>query len=90
MREVEGGVPGFTPFIRYHTSADSSIQFTVILRGRDYVSQYLIKHEFIKRLHERYRTEGIEIPFPIRTVQMRPSPEPAARRRLHDGAARRS
>jgi small-conductance mechanosensitive channel len=70
MREVEGGVPGFTPFIRYHTFGDSSIQFTVILRGKDYVAQYLIKHEFVKRLHERYRAEGIEIPFPIRTVHL--------------------
>ena len=73
MPEVEGGVPAFTPFIRYYTFADSSIQFTVILRGRDYVSQFLIKHEFIKRLQERYRHEGIEIPFPMRTVQLRAS-----------------
>ena len=71
MREVEGGVPEFVPFTRYHTFGDSSIQFTVILRGRDYVSQYLVKHEFIKRLHERYRHEGIEIPFPMRTVHLR-------------------
>jgi len=71
MRQVEGGVPEFTPFIRYHTFGDSSIQFTVILRGRDYVAQYLIKHEFIKRLHLRYGAEGIEIPFPIRTVHLR-------------------
>ncbi len=71
MRQVEGGVPEFTPFIRYHTFGDSSVQFTVILRGRDYVSQYLIKHEFIKRLHLRYRAEGVEIPFPIRTVHLR-------------------
>lgn len=71
MRDVEGGVPEFVPFTRYHTFGDSSILFTVILRGRDYVSQYLIKHEFIKRLHERYRAEGIEIPFPIRTLHLR-------------------
>ncbi len=70
MRTVEGGVPEFVPFIRYHTFGDSSIQFTVILRGRDYVSRYLILHEFIKRLHDRYRAEGIEIPFPIRTVHL--------------------
>lgn len=70
MREVEGGVPSFAPFVRFHTFGDSSIQFTVILRGRDYVSQYLLKHEFIKRLHQRYRAEGIEIPFPIRTVRL--------------------
>jgi small-conductance mechanosensitive channel len=70
MREVEGGVRGFAPFIRFHTFADSSVQFTVILRGQDYVAQYLIKHEFIKRLHTRYREEGIEIPYPIRTVHL--------------------
>jgi small-conductance mechanosensitive channel len=70
MREVDGGVPGFTPFIRYHTFGDSSIGFTVILRGRDYVAQYLVTHEFIKRLHRRYAVEGIEIPFPIRTVHL--------------------
>lgn len=78
MQEVEGGVPSFTPFIRYHTFGDSSIQFTVILRGRDYVSQYLIKHEFIKRLQDRYRAEGIEIPYPVRTVRLEPSATPVA------------
>jgi small-conductance mechanosensitive channel len=68
LREVAGGVPDFEPFIRYHTFNDFSIQFTVILRGQDFVSQYLIKHEFVKRLHKRYREEGIVIPFPIRTL----------------------
>lgn len=71
MRTVDGGVPSFVPFIRYHTFGDSSIQFTTILRGKDYVAQYLLKHEFIKRLADRYRQEGIEIPFPIRTVYQR-------------------
>jgi small-conductance mechanosensitive channel len=68
MQSVEGSVVTHEPFIRYHTFGDSSINFSVILRGREYTSQYLITHEFIKRLHARYRTEGIEIPFPIRTV----------------------
>ena len=78
MRTVEGGVPGFEPFIRYHTFGDSSIQFTTILRGKDYVAQYLLKHEFVKRLHARYDREGIQIPFPIRTVYLRqPAPPPA-------------
>jgi small-conductance mechanosensitive channel len=71
MREVDGGVASFTPFIRYHTFGDSSINFTVILRGKDYVAQYLVTHEFIKRLHRRYNAEGIEIPFPIRTVHLK-------------------
>jgi small-conductance mechanosensitive channel len=71
MTQVAGGVPEFEPFIRFHTFADSSINFTVILRGREFVDQYLIKHEFIKRLHARFDQEGIVIPFPMRTIAMR-------------------
>jgi small-conductance mechanosensitive channel len=67
---VDGAVRTHEPFIRYHTFGDSSINFSVILRGTEYTSQYLMKHEFIKALHARYKTEGIEIPFPIRTVYM--------------------
>jgi small-conductance mechanosensitive channel len=73
MKEVSGGVPEFEPFIRYHTFGDSSINFSVILRAKEFVDQYLIKHEFVKRLHQRYKEEGIEIPFPIRTVYLKPS-----------------
>jgi small-conductance mechanosensitive channel len=68
MREIPGGISDFDPFIRYHTFGESSIDFTVILRAKEFVDQYAIKHEFIKRLHERYRCEGIVIPFPMRTI----------------------
>lgn len=68
MKEVSGGVSEFEPFIRYHTFGDFSVNFTVILRAKEFVDQYLIKHEFIKRLHERYRKEGIVIPYPIRAI----------------------
>ncbi|GBC81435.1 Small-conductance mechanosensitive channel [bacterium HR10] len=71
LRTVPGGVPDFEPLIRYQTFGDSSIQFTVVLRGRTYPDQHLLRHEFIKRLHQRYREEGIEIPFPIRTLYVR-------------------
>ena len=70
MKEVQGGVADFDPFIRYNTFNDSSIDFTVILRAKEFVDQYLIKHEFIKRLQKRYQQENIEIPFPIRTVYL--------------------
>lgn len=70
LREVEGGKKGFEPFIRYHTFGDSSINFTVILRVKEFISKYLIKHEFIKRLHKRFKQEDIVIPFPIRTLDI--------------------
>jgi hypothetical protein len=56
---------------RAHTFADSSVNFTVILRGREFADQYLIEHEFVKRLHARFSREGIVIPFPIRTITQR-------------------
>ncbi|MDD5088988.1 MAG: mechanosensitive ion channel family protein [bacterium] len=71
MKNVPGGIPEFQPLIRFHTFGESSIQFSVILRGKEFSDQYLIKHEFIKRLVERYTNEGIAIPFPMRTVELR-------------------
>jgi small-conductance mechanosensitive channel len=68
MKTVNGGVPEFKPFIRYHTFNNSSIDFTVILRCKEFVDNYLVKHEFIKRLHKRYAEKGIVIPFPIRAI----------------------
>lgn len=68
MVTVAGGVSDFEPFVRFHTFGESSIDFTAILRAREYVDQYLVKHEFIKRLHRRFDQEGIVIPFPIRTL----------------------
>lgn len=68
MKEVPGAVREFEPFIRYHTFSESSIKFTVILRAKEFVDQYFIKHEFIKRLKECYAKEGIVIPYPTMTV----------------------
>lgn len=58
----------FEPFIRYNGFDDSSVNFTVIMRAKEFVDQYLIKHEFIKRAHEKYKKEGIIIPYPIRAI----------------------
>lgn len=51
---------------------------TAILRGKVFVDQRLIKHEFVKRPQRRYAREGIVIPFPLRTVILEP-PVPAPR-----------
>lgn len=68
QKEITGAVETFDPFIRYHTYDSSSINFSVILRVKEFVDNYLVKHEFIKRLHARYREEGITIPYPIRAI----------------------
>ena len=72
MLSVDGAVRTHEPSIRYHTFGESSIDFSVILRAAEVTAQYLIIHEFIKRLHRRYQAEGIDIPFPIRTIVAAP------------------
>jgi small-conductance mechanosensitive channel len=71
MQEVEGGVPTSEPSVAYKKFGDSAIEFSVNLRCQEFVNQYRLTHEFIKRLHLRYQEEGIDIPFPIRTVYLK-------------------
>ncbi|MEU9112304.1 mechanosensitive ion channel family protein [Streptomyces sp. NPDC048483] len=73
MSEVNGAVPDHEPAVRFHTFGDSRVGFTVILGVGEFSDQYRIKHEFIKRLHQRYRAEGIRIPAPTRTVALQQS-----------------
>jgi small-conductance mechanosensitive channel len=70
MTEITGAVPEHEPAVRFHTFGDSRIGFMVILGVGEFSDQYRIKHEFIKRLHRRYRDEGIRIPAPARTVAL--------------------
>lgn len=70
MADVAGADPDHEPAIRFHTFGDSRIGFTVILGVGEFSDQFRVKHEFIKRLHRRYRAEGIRIPPPARTVAL--------------------
>jgi small-conductance mechanosensitive channel len=65
------GEPAEAPFVRYTEFGDSSINFNVLLPVARFREQFAIRHAFIKRLHARFNREGIEIPFPIRTVFLR-------------------
>ncbi|MBF0505244.1 MAG: mechanosensitive ion channel [Nitrospirae bacterium] len=71
LKDTIGGVKEFEPSIVYSSFGDSGIHFSVNLRATEYANQYLIIHEFIKRLHRRYETEGIEITSPVRNVYIR-------------------
>jgi small-conductance mechanosensitive channel len=60
MRSVAGGVPHFDPFFRFHTISGGAVSFTVSLRARSGAAIDLIRHEFIKRVTERYQRENIK------------------------------
>lgn len=71
-----GEIPGLlgdpAPFVRFIPGfGDSSLDFTLICQVQEFVDQYLAQHELRKRIFRRFRAEGIEIPFPHRTVYLR-------------------
>lgn len=62
------GAKDFEPVVRYNKFLDSNINFFVVLKGNDRAAQFVLKHEFIKMLHKRYREEGIQIEYPVRKL----------------------
>ena len=64
----EWGVDDYNTFVVYHTFDNSSINFTVMLRAKEYFNRFWVKSAFIKALHKRYNQEGIVIPFPITAI----------------------
>lgn len=71
--DLEGAVSEVEPVLMYNEFGDSSINFTVRIYVKDFIAHYKVRSEFIKALHARYNQEGIEIPFPIRTLYMKNS-----------------
>ena len=80
MIKIDGYEPHFdsegvdrnklAPIVRYQCFNDSSIDFNAVMHVQVFTNQYLLKHEFIKAITKRYREEGINIPYPIRTLDL--------------------
>ncbi|HHL40999.1 MAG TPA: mechanosensitive ion channel family protein [Deltaproteobacteria bacterium] len=70
--EINGLLADPPPFVRFSPGfGDSSLNFTLICQVGEFVDQYYVQHELRKRIFRRFREEGVEIPFPIRTVYLR-------------------
>ena len=79
-KKAVGEIPGLLgepePFVRFIPGfGESSLDFTLICQVKEFVDQYLAQHELRKRIFKRFRDEGIEIPFPHRTVYLREEKE---------------
>jgi small-conductance mechanosensitive channel len=79
-KKAVGEIPGLLgepePFVRFIPGfGDSSLDFTLICQVQEFVDQYLAQHELRKRIFKRFQEEGIEIPFPHRTVYLREEKE---------------
>lgn len=71
LKQVQARPSTESARVRYKAFGDSSIDLDVLLSVTAFTDQFLIRHEFIKALHTRFGAEGIEIPFPIRTLVMK-------------------
>ena len=68
MQEIASDITGFEPFVLFEEFGEFSIHLKAFLRVSEFLDQRVARHKFIKRLHRRYKQEGIEIPFPIREI----------------------
>jgi small-conductance mechanosensitive channel len=66
----EWGVSDYDTFVVYTSFGDSSINFTVMLRAKEYFNRFKLRSAFIKALHKRFAEENITIPFPIRAINL--------------------
>ena len=67
LEQVDGE---FEPYVRFTGFGESSINLELFLKVKHADYQFIIRHEFIKMLKERFEKEGIEIPFPQRVVRL--------------------
>jgi small-conductance mechanosensitive channel len=70
--EVKGLLETPEPTVRFSPGfGESSLDFTVVVHVGEFTDQFPVQHELRKRIFKRFKEEGIEIPFPHRTVYLR-------------------
>jgi small-conductance mechanosensitive channel len=70
MARPEWVVPGHEAAVRFGAFTELGVRVSAVLRVKEYRDQYRLRHEFFKRLHERYRAEGIKLAVPPRAVTL--------------------
>ncbi len=71
IRALPGFIRDFEPIVRFQSFGDFSLNFLVILRVENFDAQFAVWGEIHKRIFKRLKQEGIEIPFPVRTIYLR-------------------
>jgi small-conductance mechanosensitive channel len=63
QQSAEEAISNYEPVVRFKEFGASAINLVVVLRAKDFSTQYTLKHYFIKRLHEEYIKNNIVIPY---------------------------
>ncbi len=70
-QEIPGMVAEPGPSVMFDPGfGESALGFTLNYHIAEFANQFSVRHELRKRIFHRFRKEGIEIPFPTRTVQL--------------------
>ena len=68
ISQIDGAKKDAPAVVRCFQFGPSSVDLKVYFRGEKYGDQHPIIDEFIRQIHKRFKSENIEIPFPIRTL----------------------
>jgi len=68
ISDLPDAVTTMDPFFGFDSFGDSNIQFWLFLQAKDRLGSFVVTNQLIKRLHSRFRSEGIEINYPVRKL----------------------
>ena len=68
INDSDQAIKDVEPFFGFSNFGDSNIDFFVFLQAIDRTGTFTLKSELIKRIHERFNVEGIEINYPVRKI----------------------
>lgn len=71
--ELDGLLLDPAPVVRFSPGfGASSLDLTLVVHVTEFVKQFAVQDELRRRLLLRFRAEGVNIPFPVRTLDLAP------------------
>ncbi len=68
IKDLPDALDTMDAFFGFDSFGDSNIGFWLFLQARDRWGSFVVTNELIKRLHTRFKAEGIEINYPMRKL----------------------
>ena len=68
IKDLPDALDTMDAFFGFDSFGDSNIGFWLFLQARDRWGSFVVTNELIKRLHSRFKAEGIEINYPMRKL----------------------
>lgn len=60
--------PADPPVVRFRNFGDSSIDMLLVVKLQDITQQAVVRHQLVKRIHQVFKEQKIDIPYPHRTL----------------------